>query len=28
VVDRFDIDGAGAITFQENHYDPRPAGAA
>jgi hypothetical protein len=25
VVDRFDVDDAGSITAQENHFDPRPA---
>lgn len=25
VVDRFDVDDAGTITAQENHFDPRPA---
>jgi hypothetical protein len=25
VIDRFDVDDAGAITAQENHFDPRPA---
>jgi hypothetical protein len=25
VMDRFDVDDAGAITAQENHFDPRPA---